>query len=461
MKFKFVISVLICAGMLVFAASAFAMDLTDVQKALKASGALWTAGATSVSDFSADRMRNYLTLDLTLPDDWEGYLNNSLNYPERADLPEALDWRDIDGRDFSTPIRNQDPCGTCQTFCFMAATEALLKINQDNPFIQPDLSEQHVYSCDGPIPYTLFHPAIYMTSNGASDESCMPYDCHEGYRASCDGKCADWQERSLKISEWKMYMFPDPETLKGLLQYGPIVAGFQVFEDFQYYTGGVYEHQTGGILGGHGVAVFGYGVDDVGGYWICKNSWGTSWGEDGWFKIRWGSGLLGFGYQSMSITVTDESLCGANAEPSISNLTLRNDSDVIPEQEAPRIIFDYADANANLAGGELLYKYDDGAEQRYETALTGCVDVDSSGRDLNEYTLAVPADAGTHTLSVWLRDTCGAQSNVETLSFAYGQAADDDTTSDDVSDDTGADDDAAPATTGGDDDDDDDGGCGC
>ena len=68
--------------------------------------------------------------------------------------------------------------------------------------------------------------------------------------------------------------------------FGSVVAGFEVFEDFKDYTEGIYKYQTGELLGWHGVSIVGYNDDP--GYWICKNSWGTDWGEDGWFKIAYG-----------------------------------------------------------------------------------------------------------------------------------------------------------------------------
>ncbi|MCZ7586040.1 MAG: C1 family peptidase [Deltaproteobacteria bacterium] len=460
MKTKLFLTLFALMGMLLFSAAAHADELTDLRAKIAAAGASWTAGETSMTHYTAEEMSEFLKLDLSLPDNWEDYVENTRSFDPPVDMPDHLDWRDVDGRDFSTPVKDQHPCGTCQTFCFAAAVEALIKITRDNEFIVPDLSEQHVYSCDGPVPYTLFHPAIYMEGSGAADEACMPYSCDTGYRQACGEKCGDWQDRSVNISGWKMYMFPDPETIKGLLQYGPIVAGFQVFADFRDYTGGVYEHVTGGLLGGHGVAIFGYGEDEGGGYWICKNSWGLDWGEDGWFKIRWGSGLLGFGYQSMAINVTADSLCARNVAPAISGLTLDNEAD-LADGAAPVIGFDYADLNANLAGGELWYSYDGEPERRYGTPLTECVDTLSDGKNIGGFTLDAPASsAAEHTLTVWVRDLCGADSNDLSTTFSTGASPVDD--DDDASDDDDDDDDddfGAPAEGG--DDDDDDGGCGC
>jgi len=52
------------------------------------------------------------------------------------------------------------------------------------------------------------------------------------------------------------------------------------------YTGGIYEYKYGLFAGNHLVSIIGY--DDTQGYWICKNSWGTSWGENGFFRIKYG-----------------------------------------------------------------------------------------------------------------------------------------------------------------------------
>jgi len=65
-----------------------------------------------------------------------------------------------------------------------------------------------------------------------------------------------------------------------------LTACFDVYEDFYHYTCGVYGHLTGGKEGSHCVCVVGY--DDVGKYWICKNSWGTGWGSGGYFYIAYG-----------------------------------------------------------------------------------------------------------------------------------------------------------------------------
>jgi len=78
---------------------------------------------------------------------------------------------------------------------------------------------------------------------------------------------------------------------KKIVENGPQITGMAVYQDFFNYAGGIYEHVSGGLAGYHCVAVVGY--DDQNECWICKNSWGTNWGEAdggqrGWFRIKYG-----------------------------------------------------------------------------------------------------------------------------------------------------------------------------
>jgi len=65
-------------------------------------------------------------------------------------------------------------------------------------------------------------------------------------------------------------------------------TAFNVYEDFMNYAGGVYHHVSGKLEGGHAVKILGWGHDQGMDYWLCANSWGTSWGEKGFFRIKQG-----------------------------------------------------------------------------------------------------------------------------------------------------------------------------
>jgi len=85
---------------------------------------------------------------------------------------------------------------------------------------------------------------------------------------------------------------------KEIFTNGPVEAAFEVYEDFETYKSGVYQHKAGKVLGGHAIKIIGWGVDtDVQGsespYWLAANSWNTDWGNQGFFKILRGSNECG------------------------------------------------------------------------------------------------------------------------------------------------------------------------
>jgi len=65
-------------------------------------------------------------------------------------------------------------------------------------------------------------------------------------------------------------------------------TSFNVYSDFMNYASGIYKHTSGYLEGGHAVKILGWGVEGGVNYWICANSWGTSWGEKGYFRIAYG-----------------------------------------------------------------------------------------------------------------------------------------------------------------------------
>jgi hypothetical protein len=73
-----------------------------------------------------------------------------------------------------------------------------------------------------------------------------------------------------------------------------------VYSDFYYYSGGVYQYTSGTYQGGHAILIVGY--DDAGQYFIVKNSWGSGWGESGYFRIGYSefNSVVNFGDWSLA-----------------------------------------------------------------------------------------------------------------------------------------------------------------
>jgi hypothetical protein len=197
-----------------------------------------------------------------------------------------------------TSVKNQGGCGSCVAFGAVGATEAQHKIAASNPSWNLDLSEQHLFSCGGgQCGYGWYISAALnrLRDYGTPDEACYPYQARDG---SCSAGCSDWQSRAFKIARWS-WVANNPSALEAALMNGPLVAGFTVYSDFFSYRSGIYHHTSGNAVGGHAIVIVGY--DSVEQYWIVKNSWGSSWGESGYFRI--GFGEAGIENYVASITV--------------------------------------------------------------------------------------------------------------------------------------------------------------
>jgi C1A family cysteine protease len=116
----------------------------------------------------------------------------------------------------------------------------------------------------------------------------LPPDSDYRY-IQADGKCSaaasGWQSRANKIMAWSSIPQNVESVKAALVKYGPLATGYLVFEDFMYYSSGIYKHTTGSQQGGHAVIIVGY--NDAEKYFIVKNSWGPSWGENGYFRIAY------------------------------------------------------------------------------------------------------------------------------------------------------------------------------
>jgi len=209
-----------------------------------------------------------------------------------------LDWRSYTYNGVSgnwlTSVKDQGQCGSCWAFAAIGCLEAMINIAYNNPNVDNDLSEQYMVSCvticDGCNGGNAYDCYKYMKDDtypddGALPESCFRYASGSGSVPPCSNKCSDWKNKLVKkITDYGWSS--GSSQIKSRLSTGPVCLSFEVYEDFYDYTGGVYRHKFGAFEGWHQVVCVGY--SDSGGYWICKNSWGSGWGENGWFKIKYG-----------------------------------------------------------------------------------------------------------------------------------------------------------------------------
>ena len=197
-----------------------------------------------------------------------------------AGVPSSYDWRDYG---VMTSVKNQGGCGSCVAFGTIGAFEAVIQVD-GGP--STDLSEAHLFFCGGgncTDGWYISTALNYLVNYGTPDESCFPYQDHD---MSCSNTCSDWQVRARKILTWSLVAQDITSIKSALVSHGPLVARFDLYTDFYSYPGGVYHHTWGSLEGGHCVTIVGY--NDSQSCWICKNSWGSSWGESGYFRMGYG-----------------------------------------------------------------------------------------------------------------------------------------------------------------------------
>jgi C1A family cysteine protease len=202
------------------------------------------------------------------------------------EVPASLDYR---SRGVVSSVKDQGNCGSCWAFAAVGALESVVMIKSNAPNTDLNLSEQTMVSCDsgdegcnGGYPDAA---ADFLKSTGVPVESCFPYSASD---LPCSNACANWQASAYKVTSWNYVatVAPNAEDIKAaLVSYGPLSTTMLVYDDFFYYSSGVYKYVSGSLQGGHAILIVGY--DDAGKYFIVKNSWGTEWGEAGYFKIAY------------------------------------------------------------------------------------------------------------------------------------------------------------------------------
>jgi len=147
--------------------------LEQIRQGIALKGATWEARETSVMKLSPEERRRLCGAQLVRPDPAE-IVPPPFDHPQAATL-DHLDWRDHNGHNWVTPIRDQGGCGSCVVFGCMAAFEAAMSIYFNAPEPTYNLSEQHVFSCGGGSCEWGWNVAPclnYIRELGAPDESC-------------------------------------------------------------------------------------------------------------------------------------------------------------------------------------------------------------------------------------------------------------------------------------------------
>jgi cathepsin L len=197
--------------------------------------------------------------------------------------PSSIDWT---AEGVVTPVKNQGNCGSCWSFSATGCTECRYAIATGN---LNSLSEQQLVDCTFGLPYgnlgcgggEMDAAFKYIQANGGlCTEAEYPYTAKNG---NCESStCGTFYD---PISGYTDVTARDESALETATVSGCVSVAIEADQTaFQYYSSGVLTGNCGTDLD-HGVLVVGYGTQSGTEYWKVKNSWGTSWGEDGYVLI--------------------------------------------------------------------------------------------------------------------------------------------------------------------------------
>ncbi|KAL0432393.1 UNVERIFIED_CONTAM: putative cysteine protease RD21B [Sesamum latifolium] len=213
---------------------------------------------------------------------------------KESDLPSSVDWRK---QGAVTEVKDQGSCGACWSFSTTGAVEGINKIVTGSLI---SLSEQELIDCDrsyndgcggGLMDYAY---QFIIKNKGIDTEKDYPYRGREG---TCNKE--KLKKHIVTIDSYADIPAKNEKKLQQAVATQPVSVGICGSEaSFQLYSGGIFTGPCSASLD-HAVLIVGYDSKDGQDYWIIKNSWGRSWGMDGYMHMKRNTG-------------NGEGLCGIN-----------------------------------------------------------------------------------------------------------------------------------------------------
>ena len=216
--------------------------------------------------------------------------------------PASIDWR---AKGAVTSVKDQGQCGSCWTFSSTGAVEGAWAIAKGQLI---DLSEEELVECAG-LKYgsmgcnggQMEGAFKYIIEKGQCSLSSYPYTSGTGQSGSCKTSCSP----VAKLTSCSDVKPNDQLSLKAAVAKQPVSIAIEAdTKYFQSYSSGILTSSTCGTNLDHGVLITGYGTENGIDYWMVKNSWSTSWGDQGYVKI------------ARSSSTNDQGICGIAMQPS-------------------------------------------------------------------------------------------------------------------------------------------------
>jgi len=224
---------------------------------------------------------------------WTGLPRLGDHDPGAAAAPSALDWV-TNGS--VTPVKDQGQCGSCWAFSTMGSLEGAWQISSGKLV---SLSEQQLVDCskngnEGCNGGLMDYGFEFLEDVNVCTEDSYPYKAADG---SCDSSSCTVAIPRGGVTGYKDVTGGE-DGLLSAVQLTPVSVAIEADQSsFQFYSSGILTGACGTNLD-HGVLVVGYGTDSGKDYWKVKNSWGSSWGDNGYIRIERGSNKCGIASQA-------------------------------------------------------------------------------------------------------------------------------------------------------------------
>jgi len=197
--------------------------------------------------------------------------------------PDSIDWRT---KGAVNAVKNQGQCGSCWAFSAVCSLEGQTAIHGGS---LPDAAEQQLVSCDtnshgcnGGWPSKSYNYIGGQGSNGIDTQSSYPYTASD---SACDHqKTSDNQNVAATCSGPSSVGASEGALEEAVGNVGPISICLCASGSFGQYSGGIFDDTSCSHSINHAVACVGY--DNAQDFWIVRNSWGASWGESGYIRMK-------------------------------------------------------------------------------------------------------------------------------------------------------------------------------
>lgn len=288
----------------------FQQNWLDIQAHNNRNNTLVTLGINQFSDLTLAEFSKLYTSPISFNTSSNmavgSYGCSMYSVSNATNLPAFVDWR---SKGAVTSVKDQGQCGSCWTFSATGAVEGAWAIANKQLI---NLSEQELVDCATGFAYgshgcnggQMEGAFKFIIANGQCADSAYPYTASDG--ASCQ------KQQCKSVVQLKQCFDVKPGdqlSLQVAVAMQPVAVAISADTKlFQSYSSGVITSASCYTSLNHGVLIVGYGTEQGQDYWLIKNSWGSSWGDNGYVKI------------ARSNSSSDNGICGVAMDASFPTL---------------------------------------------------------------------------------------------------------------------------------------------